>query len=239
MALFVKHTPCPKCGSRDNRAVYSDGSSWCFGCHHSEPPSGESFNPYTVAKMSSLPSLPELSTHFPQHVVQWLSKYDISVEEALKHGWKYNSKYDQLVFLYCGEDGRVVCSQARNFAPQAKRKYFNEGSVASVLPLFYVLGSEKRSRSVVVVEDAVSAAKISRVSDAIPCLGSHLPKNKISALRLLNYEEMVVWLDGDKYREALQIAEQARLVGFSTKIVHTELDPKEHSVEEIKEKLNG
>lgn len=30
MAQFVKHTSCPKCGSRDNLAVYDDGSYFCF-----------------------------------------------------------------------------------------------------------------------------------------------------------------------------------------------------------------
>lgn len=32
MATFIRHGPCPKCHSRDNRAFYADGSSWCFGC---------------------------------------------------------------------------------------------------------------------------------------------------------------------------------------------------------------
>lgn len=33
MANFVKHEPCPNCGSRDNLAVYDDGSYYCFtGC---------------------------------------------------------------------------------------------------------------------------------------------------------------------------------------------------------------
>lgn len=34
MAQFVKHAPCPKCGSNDNLAVYDDDSFYCFsaGC---------------------------------------------------------------------------------------------------------------------------------------------------------------------------------------------------------------
>lgn len=34
MANFVKHSPCPKCGSRDNLAVYDDDSCFCFGCNY-------------------------------------------------------------------------------------------------------------------------------------------------------------------------------------------------------------
>ena len=31
-ANFVRHEPCEVCGSRDNKAVYDDGSSYCFSC---------------------------------------------------------------------------------------------------------------------------------------------------------------------------------------------------------------
>ena len=34
---FVRHEACPKCGSKDNLAVYSDNSCHCFGCHYTKP----------------------------------------------------------------------------------------------------------------------------------------------------------------------------------------------------------
>ena len=34
-ANFVRHEPCEVCGSRDNKAVYDDGSSYCFSCKNS------------------------------------------------------------------------------------------------------------------------------------------------------------------------------------------------------------
>ena len=30
MANFVRHSPCPNCGSKDNLAIYDDGSYFCF-----------------------------------------------------------------------------------------------------------------------------------------------------------------------------------------------------------------
>jgi len=36
MSDFVKHEPCPACGSKDNLARYSDGHGWCFGCGYLE-----------------------------------------------------------------------------------------------------------------------------------------------------------------------------------------------------------
>ena len=34
---FVMHTGCDECGSKDNNALYSDGSTWCFGCQKYKP----------------------------------------------------------------------------------------------------------------------------------------------------------------------------------------------------------
>lgn len=37
MADFKYHTGCDRCGSKDNKAVYSDGSEHCFGCGFTVP----------------------------------------------------------------------------------------------------------------------------------------------------------------------------------------------------------
>ena len=34
---YVRKSPCPECGSKDNLAVYSDGHAFCFGCHYRKP----------------------------------------------------------------------------------------------------------------------------------------------------------------------------------------------------------
>lgn len=31
---FVRHEPCPNCGSSDGNSLYSDGHTFCFVCHH-------------------------------------------------------------------------------------------------------------------------------------------------------------------------------------------------------------
>lgn len=35
---FLKHEPCPECGSKDNFARYDDGHGHCFGCGHQDQP---------------------------------------------------------------------------------------------------------------------------------------------------------------------------------------------------------
>ena len=37
MGEFVKHVSCEQCGSKDNTAVYADGSTHCFGCLFTVP----------------------------------------------------------------------------------------------------------------------------------------------------------------------------------------------------------
>jgi hypothetical protein len=167
-------------------------------------------------------------------VVEWLGKYDVSISEALKHGWKYSPYYDQLVFIFRDQENKVACIQARNFRAGAKTKYYNQGSTASVMPIFKApVGVWEMGRRVVVVEDAVSAARIARQSDAMPCLGSSLPVKKIAALKGLNYEQVLVWLDSDKLKEAREIETMCKWIGLSARTIYTELDPKCYSDKDI------
>lgn len=93
------------------------------------------------------------------------------------------------------------------------------------------------SRRLVLCEDAVSSLVVARTSDAMPLLGTHVAKEKLMALRASGYDELVVWLDSDKYREARNIADQAKLIGFKARAQYTDLDPKDLSNDVIKELL--
>jgi hypothetical protein len=170
--------------------------------------------------------------------VEWLARYDVSVAEALKHGWKYSPYYDQLIFIFKDQEGKPFY-QARNFRSGSRSKYFNVGEKEGVLPIFKAhMGIRTVDGRVVITEDVVSAARIARQNDAMPCLGSSLPVKKIIALKRL-YSSLLVWLDSDKYREAREIADQAKWLGMSAKALYTKLDPKEYSDVEIKKFLEG
>jgi hypothetical protein len=230
MGVFVKHEPCPKCGSRDNLGRYADGSAWCFGCGHIE-----GRDRIAIRKEKEYVDIQlddDLCSDFPGHVVGWLARYDVSIQEALKHGWQYAPKRDQLVFIFRDDQGTPILTQARNFWSGAKVKYFTQGPVADVLPIFRTNKLRSEDRTLVVVEDVVSAAKIARQSDAMPCLGSHLPRQKLTRLKPF-YDVLYVWLDADKLNEARDIAQQAKWLGFDTRVVYTPLDPKEYSDGEI------
>jgi hypothetical protein len=219
-------------------ARYSAGGGWCFGCHKTDKP--DKLSMFEQPEEEEGVVLPfDLCNDFPPHVLEWVGKYHVTVGEMLKYEWKYSPTVDQLLFIFnrsplleIGTSG-IGCVQGRNFR-KGSRKYFNSGSVSEVLPLFQ---GPDHSRSCVVVEDALSAARIARLSSSLACLGSYLPARKIMALWALNFRHLVVWLDADKYKEALEIADMAKWIGMTTQVVYTEKDPKEYLDTEIEEYL--
>jgi hypothetical protein len=46
-----------------------------------------------------------------------------------------------------------------------------------------------------------------------------------------------VWLDHDKYKEAMSIAEKIRFTGIKVKVVTSDLDPKCYTTEQIARKI--
>lgn len=265
MGRFVKHESCSRCGSRDNLGRYSDGSAFCFGCGHYERGSiskfvkerehGQSKNEDNYGRIR--PSLPDDASNIIRGAGKhWLAKYNISALETLKAGWKWSDSWEQLLFPFYDRDNKLCCLQARNFNPQraSKAKYYNQGEKSESWTIYkHTRPScereadksscgdrsflQERPRSLLILtEDAVSSLVVARTSDAMPLLGTHIAKEKLMALRGF-YDQLVVWLDSDKYREARQIADQAKLIGFDARAEFTTLDPKDLSDEEIKEKL--
>ena len=244
MARWLRNTSCPACGSRDNRAEYDDGSHWCWGCRDYGDPT---ISPLVMEarrgndSCASHRNLPDdLTTHFGNDAVTWLTKYGMGIETLIKNGVRYSPSRNQIIFTWPDLD----VWQARNLNREAKSKYFTSGNHDRDLPLYRAfLGYYDYPMGVVLVEDCVSAIKIASATpfnglrfDAMPLLGAHLPGGKLAALNRL-YSNMIVWLDHDKGQAAQAIAKRASMLGMQSKVVMTELDPKEYSYEELREKL--
>jgi len=96
---FLHHSPCPKCGSKNNLAVYSNGS-FCFtpGCGHQ----GEEY----MEK--------ELDKKFFDGEIKALSKRHITAESCDKFGYKVgkeNGKSFQIANYYL--NNKVVAQKLR------------------------------------------------------------------------------------------------------------------------------
>jgi hypothetical protein len=170
--------------------------------------------------------------------LEWLAKYGLNAGDAFKAGFKWSPYWEQLLMPFYDGDGNLCCIQAKNFNPKraSKAKYYNVGEKAQSRTIYVSLCAKERGgvrRRLVLTEDAVSALVVSSISDAKPLLGTSIPREQIAEIAK-SYDELVVWLDADKWREGRSIADQAKLLGMKTKTLLTDKDPKEYSVEDIK-----
>lgn len=232
---FLHHEPCPSCNSRDNLGRYADGSAYCFGCHYYEPPNGRT-DPRDrgTSKSKDFANPPgDCGYEFSSECLNWLEKYGITVQELYERQVCWSPQRQQLVFLF---DNDIW--QARNFSPASKTKYFTQGNINEHLPVYSCASGDCRdSSTVVLVEDCISAIKIARQCDSMPLLGSNINHSKLYRLRHF-YDTAVFWLDSDKYAEAQKLAQRGKLVGLSTRVIYTELDPKEYDDETISQLLS-
>ena len=232
---YLRHEPCPACGSRDNLARYASGSAYCFGCGYTEK---SSKSLYLMEDNSNPPSklvLPDdCCTQYTEEMIRWCSKYGITVPELLKNNVFCSPGWNQLIFTFYTDEGLVLW-QGRNFDEQLKkkRKYYTQGDVQKTFPIYY---SGTTERTLVLVEDCISAMKIARYYDAMPCLSSDLSRNKLANLRHF-YDNIVVWLDGNMYNKAQGLSKAAQMLGFGSSAIWTALDPKEYDDNEILETI--
>lgn len=238
---FSRHEPCTSCGSRDNFARYSSGSGFCFGCGYYCPPSLSA----THGALRSVESTPrehdgvrpppdDLGTLFPTRPLEWLKKYNVPVETLIRHNVKWSPNREQLVYLFYGSGKDVVLWQARNFREGTghKDRFFTGGTPADVIAAYYP--SESGSQTCIIVEDCISGIVCAESGYVgVPCFSAAMPKQKLARLRRY-YSNVVIWLDEDKLKEAQKLSTQCALLGFHSKVVHTNKDPKEYSKEEVR-----
>lgn len=99
---------------------------------------------------------------------------------------------------------------------------------------FLVLG---KGDSLVVVEDVVSAIKVSRVARAIPLFGSHLPTEWMVKIIKERPKRVFIWLDNDKWTESMKFTAKMNTLAPICKSVRTEEDPKVYDETQILLKL--
>jgi hypothetical protein len=240
--MYVRHTNCPRCGSRDNLGVYADGHSWCFGCGHYIPSvetlgdrASKISRAKEIAYEDSIEPMPrDISYDLPEQPTRWLKQYGITETEIKNNRICWSTTTSQLIFPIYGGDSGVIAWQARNFnADKAlKRKYYSVGKMDEIL---HIIGNHQ-DETIILTEDIVSAIKVSRHMNAMPIFGAHISSNRLNRL-IRRFNKLVVWLDYDKAVEARKAVLRALQYGFEAKTIHTELDPKELSDKEIRKQL--
>ena len=226
---FIQHTNCPKCGSRDNLAEYSDGF-YCFGCGYKKQKNDLNSVRSRLSEQLAMQSneLDIFTTNtIPIVPTQWLLQYGITQQDVddYKIGW--NSEHELLVLV-----NTPTYYQARNFSKYGA-KYISKGKKPL---LFYGTGD-----ILVCVEDVISAIKVSKSNSNVtttPLLGSIISL-KLTETILERFNKVFLWLDRDKANEAVKQARNLKQKGVDIDVIISPNDPKEYSTKEINEWLKS
>ena len=181
---FLRHEPCPTCGSSDANSVYTDGHSYCFSCQTYIPGEGD------------------LHTHQMQTNVnfkgsaQRLQKRRIS--EAVCQFFKIYRDEAYLRFPYFDGSGRL-----KGFKVKTKNKDFKyEGETTDTLFGQHLFPNS--GKRIVITEGELDAASCYQAMENWPMVS--LPHGAASAKKdiqkqipfLQGYQEIILFFDKDE-----------------------------------------
>jgi len=227
------HEPCPKCRSvghdrrGDNLKHFTDGSKHCFSCSYHINARGvfkRQVDPVTSNIEFNIPL--DADTTLSDKAVNWLRDYHLSLSDIIKNRILWSEQMQWLIFPIEYRHA-IVGFQARNFNPNKPYKWYTKFKKHNV---FLELGHVQH---IVLVEDIVSAIRVSHHATALPLFGSHVNDDLVKYLvdRKL---PVTIWLDRDKASNAIGYAKRLRSVGIPTHTLITKLDPKEYESEQIR-----
>ena len=153
--------------------------------------------------------------------------------------WKvgYSSKYSRVIFpVYEGHNllffqGRTILKVARD-----NPKWMNV--YKSGRREIYFIANHLFSHEVVIVEDIISAVRVSHTVDAYAMLSVHIPEDLIVELAK-KYEVIYLWLDPDKKMKTFNLMRRYRSFGLNVHLITTGKDPKYYSDDEVKRYIDG
>jgi len=247
-------TRCPKCASdgrdnhRDNLAVYPDGHVYCFACKYYRSGPKEPLqvmaqrvldsNEATVVREGENKKviLPEDCTHtLPSEAAEWLVDCGLTPEQIIAHEIQWSQHWYRIIFPI-RINGELVAWIGRAVHGNHLPKWFKSGLFKGVL---YRLGDgnpNADSNVLVIVEDIVSAIRVSKYYHTTPLFGVTLTPGLPRAIAY-QYDAVVFWLDDGATRAALDGCSEMIGHGVQAFCVWTPIDPKDYSDEAIKNKL--
>lgn len=190
--------PCPKCGSRDNLARYSDGHGFCFGCQHYEPPTGEPTDHPRSTRVSATDFIPLMGETKP------LPARGLTVETCAHFGYLVGTdpKDGKTIQLapYRNESGAIVAQKWRD----GSKNFGVLGKLKDALPLFGQHLWRDGGKKVVITEGEIDCMTVSQlqgnkwpvVSVPTGCAGAK--KALGAALEWLEkFDEVILMFDQD------------------------------------------
>jgi twinkle protein len=198
-STLIGREPCPKCGSRDNLARYSDGHAYCFsaGCEHYERGANSGGGEdYVPTRKASNPAL-------IQGTFSALSKRKLTEETVTRYGYKvgrFNGAMCQIA-TYTDWSGNPVAQKLR-FADKGEGMPWVGSNKEVALFGAHLGGKGKR---LVITEGEIDAMSVSQIQgNKWPVVSlingaSGAKKDLARSLDYLkNFDEIVLMFDMDE-----------------------------------------
>ena len=235
---YVRHEPCPSCGSRDNLAVYAD-HAYCFGCGYIE------FYNYHNRRIGNVKESNEKIVSLPEDIIptipaiadSWIKKYDLTLAELHANRVVWSEYRQLLIFPYFDDKGHLWGWQGRYFGNDPKHpKWTGKGAFKEQIKIYHPLTGIVKDGIITITEDIISTLKLSRIYNSTSVFGSYIDINKYCNIyNIYKPSKYIIWLDKDKEKESRLFSLQFNKLGIPSEVVSTERDPKEYNTLEIKE----
>lgn len=257
----MKTKPCPRCRDRgadragDNAVAFPNGHWHCFACQwHEAPKAFERFKhaneSVRTEKSLNLPN--DLTRAIPVAALKWLLQYGLPYSH-----WQdtilWSETDSRLIFkvgtpteFYQGRhistdgdlrrsEGLVVHNpRSEGGTIKEPRKWYCYGNAHKTAHLY---GTPETSECIVLVEDIISAHKVSQVNATIPLFGTNIFDSVIQVCRLYK-KPIKLWLDKDQNGNILKKCNRLNMfTGLPVNYLFTSEDPKAISLNDIKEIL--
>ena len=225
-------TVCPRCGGGNSNErtctiTRNDGRTISWFCHRASCDLRGS----TGSSVEELPGVVYTTkyhefkgskVYYDAHLEDLMTRFGIdkSVASRLYGG---TATRDGRYMLECYDyEGRTWGYVGRSYTGLKPKTIMYQHRESSKLGWFRA----DRERTVVLVEDLVSAAKVSQHCNAAALLGTHLTKEMLDDL-VIHCDEVYIWLDPDATNKASKLGRELSLVFPVCKVLVSEQDPKD------------
>jgi len=253
MSRFIKHTACPACRehgqdrSGNNLGVWED-HKYCFSCgFHEGDTSRSKMRRFAEKVNGGSNEIPQCGIAYPEDATEdirhdaltWVKSYGITNYEISYNNFLWSERKELLIFPFYGSvtgigHNDLIAWQGRYFGPYKEYpKYVTYGIRQDVFNYCYPLGFNIfDDTTLVIVEDLISAIKVSRHVSTIPLFSSDA--NKYQLFKMAHYyKHAIIWLDPDKHQHAIKLKQRAESFFTSVRVVLSDKDPKDYTDKEI------
>lgn len=187
---FIRHTPCPHCGSSDANGVYDDGHQFCFSC-----------NTYTPAGDETLAAPPKKVSGLISGEFKDLAKRKVKEDTCRKFGYQVGKLKGATVQIapYYDRQGKLVAQKIRT----PKKDFKILGDISNALPFGANLWGQ--GKKLVVTEGEIDALSVSQAQgNKWPVVS--IPNGAAGAKRHMaknldyydKFEEVILMFDQDE-----------------------------------------